>query len=49
MVEPVLRMTWYKAHKQDNPPQAIKEFLAIVDTEEEKGEWYLHGENELGI
>ena len=28
------------AHKQDNPSQAIKEFLAVVDAEEEMGEWW---------
>ncbi len=25
--------------KEDNPEQALKEFRAIVDQEEEKGDW----------
>lgn len=29
-----------KAKKEDNPEQALKEFRAIVDQEEEKGDWY---------
>ena len=28
------------AKKEDNPEQALKEFRAIVDQEEEKGDWY---------
>ena len=27
------------AKKEDNPEQALKEFRAIVDQEEEKGDW----------
>ena len=30
-----------KAKKEDNPEQALKEFRAIVDKEEEKGDWYV--------
>ena len=29
------------AKKEDNPEQALKEFRAIVDKEEEKGDWYV--------
>ena len=29
----------YTAKKEDNPEQALKEFRAIVDQEEEKGDW----------
>ncbi len=29
------------AKKEDNPEQALKEFRAIVDQEEEKGDWYV--------
>ena len=29
------------AKKDDNPEQALKEFRAIVDQEEEKGDWYV--------
>lgn len=28
------------AKKEDDPEQALKEFKAIVDKEEEKGDWY---------
>ena len=34
--------TILKGHKQDDPARAIKEFLAVVEAEEEKGEWYGH-------
>ncbi len=27
------------AKKEDNPDEALKEFRAIVDQEEEKGDW----------
>jgi hypothetical protein len=30
------------AKKEDDPEQALKEFRAIVDKEEEKGDWYLY-------
>lgn len=33
---------WHYAHtakKEDNPEEALKEFKAIVDQEEEKGDW----------
>ena len=29
------------AKKEDDPEQALKEFKAIVDKEEEKGDWYV--------
>lgn len=29
------------AKKEDDPEQALKEFKAIVDKEEEKGDWYI--------
>ncbi len=29
------------AKKEDNPEQALKEFRAIVEQEEEKGDWYV--------
>jgi len=28
------------AKKEDNPEEALKEFRAIVDQEDEKGDWY---------
>ena len=28
------------AKREDEPEQALKEFRAIVDQEEEKGDWY---------
>ena len=33
-------LTVVTAKKEDNPEQALKEFRAIVDQEEEKGDWY---------
>jgi hypothetical protein len=30
------------AKKEDNPEEALKEFRAIVDQEEDKGDWYVH-------
>jgi hypothetical protein len=30
------------AKKEDDPEQALKEFRAIVDKEEEKGDWYFY-------
>jgi len=32
---------WNKAKKEDSPEEALKEFRAIVDQEEEKGDWYV--------
>lgn len=29
------------AKKEDDPEQALKEFKAIVDKEEEKGDWWV--------
>ena len=29
------------AKKEDDPEQALKEFKAIIDKEEEKGDWYV--------
>jgi hypothetical protein len=29
------------AKKEDNPEEALKEFRAIVDKEEDKGDWYV--------
>jgi hypothetical protein len=29
------------AKKEEDPEQALKEFKAIVDKEEEKGDWYI--------
>ena len=29
------------AKKEDNPEEALKEFRAIVDQEEDKGDWYV--------
>lgn len=31
----------YTAKKDDNPEEALKEFRAIVDQEEEQGEWWV--------
>ena len=31
----------WTAKKEDDPEQALKEFKAIVDKEEEKGDWYI--------
>lgn len=33
----------FTAKKEDNPEQALKEFRAIVDQEDEKGDWYASG------
>lgn len=37
------RLKAFTAKKEDNPEQALKEFRAIVDQEEEKGDWYASG------
>ncbi|KAG1221610.1 hypothetical protein G6F68_020874 [Rhizopus microsporus] len=29
-----------KARKEDDPQEALVEFQSVVDTEEEKGDWY---------
>ena len=33
----------HTAKKEDDPEQALKEFKAIVDQEDEKGDWYVIG------
>lgn len=33
-------MYMYIAKKEDNPEEALKEFKAIVEQEEEMGDWY---------
>ena len=34
-----LKLMTFKAKKEDNPEEALKEFRAIVDQETEKGDW----------
>ena len=36
---PIASLTTAVAKKEDNPEQALKDFRAIVDQEEEKGDW----------
>lgn len=33
-------LTLTSAHKEDDPEKALKEFQAIIDKEQEKGDWY---------
>jgi hypothetical protein len=35
----ITKLTAAIAKKEDDPEQALKEFRAIVDKEEEKGDW----------
>lgn len=35
-------LNMHEAKKEEHPEQALKEFRAIVDQEQEKGDWYAH-------
>ena len=37
--KPYLTYLHHSAKKEENPEDALKEFRAIVDQEEEKGDW----------